>query len=985
MKLSNTKYKSQLQAGIVTIIIFMIALGIIGVVETNAIAQQTELLYEHPLRVRRAIGKIKEDIFLIHLDMHFSVLTGDQTEFADHVAEIDMHQADIFDQLEILSSYYLGPREDIDQIKQQFIKWDTIREETLRISRAGQKTEATVRIQLGGEEDKQTTLILAKLEQISVFASEKADELFANSQQLNKDLHTSFYAILATVVLLALIIYFLLLRNLRRPLDELARASRDFINGNLDARSAYTLENEFGDVSEQFNEMAEKIQGNLELNKKRSTFADLMLSENDTKQFFKVILTEFSEQTHSQIAAVYLLSQDRKTFEHFESIGLNGSAKKSFAADTFEGEFGKALATRKIQHMNRISKDSHFSFHAVSGKFIPREIITVPVISDHQITAVLSLATISSYDQRSIQFVNEIWKMLNARVVGILAYRQVQKQAEILDQQNRELDTQKNELTVQSSELNQQNRELEMQKTQLSEASRLKTSFISNMSHELRTPLNSVIALSGVLGRRLANTIPEEEYSYLEVIERNGKQLLELINDILDLSRIEAGREEVEISRFVLDDLVAEIQAVIKPLAQQKNVEFLVHSSPKLPLIVSDYEKCRHILQNLVGNAVKFTETGRVEINSYQKKETFQIAVSDTGIGISESDQNHIFDEFRQADGSTSRKYGGTGLGLAIAKKFAALIGGSITVESTLGEGSVFTLSLPMRIDGDDVKIKNKAVKPAVPVSTSKRAQTTLLLVEDSEPAIIQMKDILEESAYHLLVARNGKEALETIAQTRPDAIILDLMMPEVDGFEVLKAIRANDATAHLPVLILTAKYATKKELQFLKHNNVYQLIQKGAINRSELLSAIDGMVAKVKEQVEKPRPRRSRKTADKAVVLVVEDNPDNMLTTKALLGHDFTIIEAENGELGIEKAREFVPDLILMDIALPGIDGIQALKTIKNEAKLQKVKVIALTASAMSSDREAILAHGFDGYIAKPIKEDEFMHTIQKVLDGRN
>jgi len=247
----------------------------------------------------------------------------------------------------------------------------------------------------------------------------------------------------------------------------------------------------------------------------------------------------------------------------------------------------------------------------------------------------------------------------------------------------------------------------------------------------------------------------------------------------------------------------------------------LLHTgkASRLP-ITSDADKCRHILQNLVANAVKFTEKGKVDIVALQTDRHLTISVIDTGVGIAQNHIDHIFDEFRQADGSTSRKFGGTGLGLAIAKKYATLLGGTITVNSTPGKGSEFMLTLP----------------------NSPSSVKTILLVEDSEPAIIQIKDFLEESGYEILVARDGGEALGIIAKTLPDAMILDLMMPGIDGFEVLKTLREAEATAHIPVLILTAKHITREELQFLKRNNVHQLIQKGDVNRKELLNAIATM-----------------------------------------------------------------------------------------------------------------------------------------------
>ena len=525
-----------------------------------------------------------------------------------------------------------------------------------------------------------------------------------------------------------------------------------------------------------------------------------------------------------------------------------------------------------------------------------------------------------------------------------------------------------------------------MQKKQLDESNRLKTVFLSNMSHELRTPLNSVIALSGVLNRRLAGKVAEEEYSYLDVIERNGKQLLMLINDILDLSRIEAGRENVEINRFNVRELINEVVELIDPQANQKSISLRNLSENDLTPVKSDYVKCRHILQNLVANAVKFTEEGGVEITAEEIGQSVRIMVSDTGIGIDREHITHIFDEFRQADGSNSRKYGGTGLGLAIAKKYAEMLGGSIDVESIRGKGSKFTLNLPLQYSSIQENIENYVaqMKPEKSsfVGEVNASGKTILLVEDTEAIIIQMKDMLVQQGYNIMVARNGNEALQQIEHQIPDAMILDLMMPEVDGFEVLKRIRSQEKTDHLPVIILTAKYVTKEELAFLKHNSIHQLIQKGDINKDQLLAAVARMLFPETVQVASPvvKPKRIP-VSGTPLVLIVEDNPDNMITIKALLDGKCRVIQAEDGLTGVELAIKHQPHLILMDIALPGMNGIEALKEIRKEGTLELVPIIAVSASAMKGDREDFIALGFDDYVSKPIDNRAFQKMLTEYL----
>ena len=628
MKNLNLKIQTQLQLGFVIIFLFVLVLGWVAWSQTDLIARQTTDMYEHPLRVRRVIGELKADILEIRIQMKEVVSASySDAEIEKIIADIETYQANATNQIDVLYAQYLGPRSDVDLLKQEFILWTAGRAETLRLLQAGKTAEAGARTQTSGVGGQQAQAVLNALAKIDVFALNKGNQLFANSQTLKAALNQQLLVLVAAILLLSLVIYYFLLRSIRQPLSELTRATQAFQAGDQGARSAYALRNEFGALSDSYNQMAETVQVEVESKAEVASLSALMLGFNEAEAFFQATLSALAEQSGSQMVAVYLLSHDQRCFEHFASIGLDEGGRAAFDANVFEGEFGAALASKKIQHIASIPADTRFAFSTVSGTFTPREIITLPITSNSRTVAVISLATIAGYSPQKLRFIHDVWQILNARVVGILAFRQTQILAKNLEQQNRELEAQKNELSTQTVELNQQNMELDIQKRQLGEANRLKTSFISNMSHELRTPLNSVIALSGVLNRRLANQIPEEEYSYLEVIERNGKQLLALINDILDLSRIEAGREEIEVSQFNINDLVAEMVSVISPMARQKNIELLQQPAAGLPILSSDSDKCRHILQNLVGNAVKFTEAGRVEINVRQEGDAIQIVV----------------------------------------------------------------------------------------------------------------------------------------------------------------------------------------------------------------------------------------------------------------------------------------------------------------------------------------------------------------------
>ena len=990
MKIRDLKIGTQIRLALASMLCFVLFLGALAFYQTNKIHEQIEILYNHPLQVKTALGELKADIIAIQRDMRDIFLVLDKNNTQNNTQEIDVLESHGFEQIGVLEDRYLGNKQDIKDLKENYIKWNSIRHNAIQLLHEGNFDEAKIHLIQNGDIRIQAIQLLDIVNKINSFATKKSQTLYSNSVILNQKLIIQIIVIVLIIIALSFIINITLYRNIKRPVSEFIETSHRFHAGNLLARNTYTSANEFGTLSQSFNAMVENIQHNVELNEMAATISNVMLLENEARGFFKLTLSALTHHTDSQMAAVYLLSNDKKRYDHFTSIGLNENARHSFNADELEGEFGVVLSTRSIQHVTIDGNSSRFVFNTVSGDVAPCEMIAIPILSLNEVIGIISLASIKPYSKRSQQLIDKIMVTLSTRIVGVLTFDRIKNILQQLETQNAELEIQKQELSSQSAEMMQQNAELEMQKTQLTEASLLKTNFLSNMSHELRTPLNSVIALSGVLNRKLTNQIPQEEYSYLKVIERNGKHLLELINDILDISRIEAGKEEIDITTFKIDELVADVTTMIHPQAKQKNIDLLYTTDNASLFMTSDAKKCRHILQNIIGNAVKFTEQGNVTVSVIHTHKKVEIQVKDTGIGIDEIHVPHIFDEFRQADGSTSRKFGGSGLGLAIAQKFAHLLGGTISVQSNLGEGSQFTISLPLLYAAENRVLETVPLEPItrtvskIPtVKKSRSHSKTILLVEDSEPAIIQIKDFLEDSGYRILVANNALDAYSIIEKTLPDAMILDLMMPDIDGFTVLKTIRSTEATAQIPVLILTAKHITNDDLQQLTTGHIHQLIQKGDVNRTELLQAVQSMVTEPEELgISASKPIQSIK--GKPTILVVEDNADNMITVKALLADTYTVVEAVDGREGIELAVEFKPNLILMDIALPGIDGIQAFNEIRKYKHLQHIPIIALTASALTSDRETILAHGFDGYLVKPIDDALFFKTINETLYGK-
>lgn len=444
------------------------------------------------------------------------------------------------------------------------------------------------------------------------------------------------------------------------------------------------------------------------------------------------------------------------------------------------------------------------------------------------------------------------------------------------------------------------------------------------------------------------------------------------------------------------------------PLAGEKQISLVRDIPEDLPSLCSDEVRVVQILQNLLANAVKFTDRGSVIVAAESDGEQVSIRVMDTGIGIAQEALGFIFDEFRQVDESSSRRHEGTGLGLAIARKAARMLGGDIEVQSVLGEGSTFILTLPLAWRdtapgsgsfplGSAAETPPSRSRPCGRSGGGKPlGNMRILLVEDNEAAVIQVRSVLESAGYAVDVARTGREAIAFVAKTVPDGIVLDLMMPEVDGFEVLEEIRNRPETATLPVLILTAKDLGAEDFKRLSANNVQQLVQKGDVDQASLLRQVGSMLESI--HARKPgsvqdqagseglfagQPVIPAASSGQPTVLVVEDNADNMVTMEAILGNRFRIIPAVNGEDGLRLAAEFRPDLILLDMALPGLDGMAVAARLKADPGLRHIPVIALTAQAMKGDRERILAAGCEDYLSKPIDPERLLRVIDKRFKG--
>ncbi|MDA3797654.1 MAG: response regulator [Kiritimatiellae bacterium] len=823
---------------------------------------------------------------------------------------------------------------------------------------------------------------------------------------INSVLKHMIYIVISMAVLVV-IASLLLGRSIARPIVNMKKTVNKFIDGDLNARcnTAAGGKDEIASLKKAFNKMAETLSLQILVRNGITDISETMVSTNDTAAFANKLLSHLVDLADAQFGAFYMIETNSLKFTMQTSIGLNENTNLSFCATEKEGEMGRAIITGKISIIQNIPQDTKFTFKTTAGTIVPKEIMTIPISVGKKVMAVISLGKLNTFEDTFYQIVEEEKRGMNTTLAKLLSDEKTNLLNEELSTNNTELKAQTTELEQQAHELQQQTDELTNQQIQVEEANRLKSEFLSNMSHELRTPLNSVLSLSQLMLTDQKITANKTNKERIEIIERNGKHLLSLINDILDISKIESGKTELFVQLFSVEELIHPIVAAIRPMAAEKNLKINVNLDSNIETITSDKDKLQQILLNLMSNAQKFTQQGHIDIDVQKQGQYAKFIIRDTGIGIPQKALNHIFDEFRQVDGSTTRRYGGTGLGLAICRKLSALLGGTISVDSKEGEGSAFTLTIPLIIEHHTtVEIENEN---AVNIQGDKLPlagnNPHILIVEDNKVAREQVTRIMLAEGFKADVAVNGEEALEITKKHIPDAMILDLMMPAVDGFQVVKAIRANTATAQLPILVLTAKDLNATERASLSYNNVQQLIQKGNLDKDMLVNTVKKIIGiPINSNIKKTQLEKSSNTSiiipkkitlkkgKKLSILVVDDYVDNLTTTIAIIKSimkdiPLEIFEARDGKEAVEAAEAQHPDIIFMDIQMPVMGGMEATRKIKQNADLKDTIIIALTASAMIGDKEEIMDSGCDDYLSKPVEPESINNAIRKWIGDKS
>ncbi|OKS87382.1 response regulator [Mucilaginibacter polytrichastri] len=795
-------------------------------------------------------------------------------------------------------------------------------------------------------------------------------------------------------------------------------------NGEYEIRVVDKEKDTLGSLAVSLNKMAEsldfsftKLSDNEWLQTGIAQLNDRMVGEKDVAEVANDILDFVATYTKSQVGAFY-------TFENHvlrlqSGYALNTNVNKLIPAG--EGILGQVAASGKQIFLNDIDPD-YISVSHGTGGIKPKNVIAIPVFQDNKVRGVIELASINGYTERKFDFLRTVAGNIGIAIVSAQNRKKMQElleetqaQSEELQAQHSELEnlnteleahtqrlqTSEEELRVQQEELqqtngeleernkiiNERNTEIQRKAAELEQTTRYKSEFMANMSHELRTPLNSILLLSRYLSENTEENLTEEQTESARVILNSGNGLLDLIDELLDLSKIEAGKMELEYENIHLAGVASDMQSLFSPIAREKKLELIIDNKFKATdTFETDKMRLEQIIKNLMSNALKFTATGSVKLTiqpSADDASTIEFSVEDTGVGIPKDKQEMVFEAFKQADGSTKRKFGGTGLGLSISRELARLLGGEIKLTSEPGTGSNFTVIIPkvkpatvplpqpLRIDTpatvvEEVKAGDrvKHLSPTIPndIDDDRESIVTgdkiILIIEDDTAFAKALLGFTRQRGYKGVITVRGDQGVEMALKYRPLAILLDLQLPVMDGWEVMEALKNNPLTKPIPVHIMSSMEA-KKESRL-----------RGAvdfINKPVAMEQMKQMFTKLEDALSRS-PKK---------VLIVEENAKHAKALAYFL-ESFNVSATVSSSVsdGVNTLKNNEVDCVILDMGLPDKNAYETLEVVKQNPGLENLPIIVFTGKNLSSAEEGRIKQYADSIVVKTA------HSYQRILD---
>jgi HAMP domain-containing protein/CheY-like chemotaxis protein len=805
----------------------------------------------------------------------------------------------------------------------------------------------------------------------------------------------------------------LLAANLTTQVRAIAEVATAVTKGDLTRSIQVNARGEVAELKDNINTMI----GNLRLTTDQNTeqdwlktnlarFTNMLQGQRDLATVGRMLLAELASLINAQNEVIYLLDSEQKPclrlLSAYADAGAEGHLER---IQIGEGLIGQCAADAK----RLLITDMPSNVVPIrSGLFMatPKNVIVLPVLFEGQVKAVIEIGSVSAFTDLQVSFLDQLTAtigiVLNSieatmQTEGLLKQSQelaaeLQIRQKELQQTNEQLELKAQQLAERNVEVERKNQEIEQargaleeQATELALASKYKSDFLANMSHELRTPLNSILILGQQLSDNPEGNLTAKQVEFARTVHSAGTDLLNLISDILDLSKVESGMMSLDAENVLFADINDMVVRIFRHEAESRNLSFDVAMDPSLERgIVTDSKRLQQVLKNLLSNAFKFTEKGGVHLAISaarggwsaghpaldQARSVVAFEVSDTGIGIAFEKQKSIFEAFQQADASTSRKYGGTGLGLAISRELATLLGGEIQLQSSPGGGSVFTLYLPLEYAGSPTTQRTVQLAAApmrsIPMAERPQAQIVddranlqpddpvLLIVEDDPHYANFLVDLAHGLQFKVLVADHGAGALALARDYRLSAISLDVFLPDMLGWTVLSQLKRNPSTRHIPVQILTADDGVRHGLA----RGAFSFVTKPA-NKDRLTAAL----TRIKEFISTRRKR----------LLVIEDNASERLSIAQLLGDDdLDIIAAETGAGAFAILREQPVDCIVLDLRLPDMSGFDFLDQIANDAAMPDIPVVVFTGRELSPEEDAKLRTMARSVVVKGVESPE-------------
>ncbi|HEY2697538.1 MAG TPA: HAMP domain-containing protein [Pseudonocardiaceae bacterium] len=871
--------------------------------------------------------------------------------------------------------------------------------------------------------------------------------------------------------------------TLTSQLRAIAEVTGAVTKGDLTRSINVVASGEVAELKDNINQMVESLRETTSANQDQdwlktnlAQISALMQGRRDLTVVAELIMDELAPMVGAQYGAFYLTEEAGELPE----LRLIGSYGEPDEARPHQFRFGQSLVGQAAKSRRSIAVDDvpadYVTISSGLGHSRPSSLLVLPVLFEEQVLAVIELASVHAFTQMHRDFLGQLMETVgvnvntlvaNARTDELLGESQrltaelqtrsqeLQARQKELQRSNAELEekaallaAQNRDIETKNLEIEQASQELEARAQQLALASKYKSEFLANMSHELRTPLNSLLILAQLLTQNPSRNLTPKQVEYASIIHSAGSDLLQLINDILDLSKVEAGKMDISPERVGLRQLLDYVDATFQPLTQQKNLGFEIITEPGVPVdLLTDDSRVRQVLSNLLSNAVKFTESGGVtlrvalatpdELPATVRRHGSAMAfqVRDTGIGIAEHQLETIFGAFQQADGTTSRKYGGTGLGLSISREIAYLLGGVITAESILGSGSTFTLYLPIArpdfltppstsgledLEGPAASVvaaANAALEEVVDAELANVAKTSLppqqkrrvLVIEDHPRGLLSLvaeSAVLDATEHRdpndarppveVVTAVGTDEARAVLAGEGCQWVILELDMPDDAANHFLATMDAESMLEDIPVLAHHSRPLTAERDQELRARTDSHPL--------EVITSLDELRARVSAHLNGDWQNGvlladtvADDLADLAGsvdgdlagrgVLVVDDDARNVYALTSILElHGMRVLQAENGKTGIETLNRHPEiDLVLMDVMMPELDGYSATAAIRAMPEYRELPIIAVTAKAMPGDREKSIDSGATDYVTKPVDANDLIRCIKRWLPSTN